>query len=66
MPADVSSIKIAVGAKRSANTSAVWRSLARAAWSGFLHATNEIAEKGTFDGLGAGHADGALNAMFVV
>jgi hypothetical protein len=31
-----------------------------------LRAANEIAEKGTFDGLGAGHPAGELNAMFPV
>ena len=40
--------------------------LARVAWSGFLHAANEIAENGTFDGLGAAHPGGELNAMFAV
>jgi methylisocitrate lyase len=40
--------------------------LARAAWGGFFRAANEIAEKGTFDGLGAGHPAGELNAMFPV
>ncbi|HVV43152.1 MAG TPA: isocitrate lyase/phosphoenolpyruvate mutase family protein [Nitrobacter sp.] len=38
--------------------------LARAAWSGFLRAAQEIAEKGTFDGLGTGHPGGELNGMF--
>jgi 2-methylisocitrate lyase-like PEP mutase family enzyme len=40
--------------------------LARVAWSGFLRAANEIAENGTFDGLGAGHPGGELNGMFAV
>ena len=38
--------------------------LARAAWGGFLRAAQEIAEKGTFDGLGTGHPGGELNRMF--
>jgi 2-methylisocitrate lyase-like PEP mutase family enzyme len=38
--------------------------LARAAWGGFLRAANEIATKGTFDGLGAGHPGGELNGLF--
>jgi 2-methylisocitrate lyase-like PEP mutase family enzyme len=38
--------------------------LARAAWGGFLQAVKEIAEKGTFDGLGAGYPGGELNRMF--
>lgn len=38
--------------------------LARAAWGGFLRAAREIAEKGTFDGLGTGHPGGELNRMF--
>jgi methylisocitrate lyase len=40
--------------------------LARAAWSGFLRAAKEIAENGTFDGLGASYPGGELNAMFAV
>lgn len=38
--------------------------LARVAWGGFLGAARQIAEKGTFDGLGAGYPAGQLNAMF--
>jgi methylisocitrate lyase len=38
--------------------------LARVAWGGFLRAAKEIAEKGKFDGLGAGHPAGDLNTMF--
>ncbi|WP_438278718.1 isocitrate lyase/PEP mutase family protein [Nitrobacter sp.] len=38
--------------------------LARAAWGGFFRAAKEIAEKGTFDGLGTGHPAAELNAIF--
>jgi methylisocitrate lyase len=38
--------------------------LARAAWGGFFRAAKEIAEKGTFDGLGTGHPASELNAIF--
>jgi len=39
-------------------------SLARAAWGGFMRATREIAEKGTFTELGNGYPGGELNKMF--
>jgi methylisocitrate lyase len=39
-------------------------SLARTAWSGFMRAAREIAEKGTFAELGNGHPGGELNKMF--
>ncbi len=39
-------------------------SLARVAWGGFLKVAREIAEQGTFDGLGTGHPGGELNKMF--
>jgi 2-methylisocitrate lyase-like PEP mutase family enzyme len=39
-------------------------SLARAAWGGFMRASREIAEKGTFTELGNGFAGGELNKMF--
>jgi 2-methylisocitrate lyase-like PEP mutase family enzyme len=39
-------------------------SLARAAWGGFMHAAREIAEKGTFEGLGQGYSGADLNKMF--
>jgi 2-methylisocitrate lyase-like PEP mutase family enzyme len=39
-------------------------SLARAAWGGFMRAAREIAEKGTFTGLGNGYSGGELNKMF--
>jgi len=39
-------------------------SLARAAWGGFMRASREIAEKGTFAELGNGHSGGELNKMF--
>jgi methylisocitrate lyase len=38
--------------------------LARAAWGGFMRAANEIANKGTFDGLGSGHPGSELNGLF--
>jgi 2-methylisocitrate lyase-like PEP mutase family enzyme len=39
-------------------------SLARTAWAGFMHAAQEMAEKGTFTELGKGYAGGELNKMF--
>jgi 2-methylisocitrate lyase-like PEP mutase family enzyme len=39
-------------------------SLARTAWSGFMRAAREIAEKGTFTELGQGYSGGELNKMF--
>lgn len=38
--------------------------LARAAWTGFLQAAKEIAERGTFAGLGAAVPFGEINRMF--
>jgi methylisocitrate lyase len=38
--------------------------LARTAWAGFLRAAKEIAEQGSFAGLGTGHPGGELNKMF--
>ncbi|MBN9008010.1 MAG: isocitrate lyase/phosphoenolpyruvate mutase family protein [Rhizobiales bacterium] len=38
--------------------------LARTAWAGFLCAAKEIAEQGSFAGLGTGHPGGELNKMF--
>ena len=39
-------------------------SLARAAWTGFLAAAEEIARRGTFTSLGAAVSGGALNERF--
>jgi 2-methylisocitrate lyase-like PEP mutase family enzyme len=39
-------------------------SLARTAWSGFMRAAREIAEKGTFTELGQGYSGVELNKMF--
>jgi 2-methylisocitrate lyase-like PEP mutase family enzyme len=39
-------------------------SLARTAWSGFMRAAKELAEKGTFNELGSGYPGGELNKMF--
>jgi 2-methylisocitrate lyase-like PEP mutase family enzyme len=39
-------------------------SLARAAWSGFMRAAREIADKGTFTELGQGYSGIELNKMF--
>jgi methylisocitrate lyase len=39
-------------------------SLARTAWGGFMRASREIAEKGTFTELGNGYPGGELNKMF--
>lgn len=38
--------------------------LARTAWAGFLRSAKEIAEQGSFAGLGTGHPGGELNKMF--
>jgi 2-methylisocitrate lyase-like PEP mutase family enzyme len=38
--------------------------LARAAWTGFLQAAKEIAEHGTFQGLGRAIAGGDMNKLF--
>ncbi len=42
----------------------VGASLARAAWGGFMRASREIAEKGTFSELGNGYSGAELNKMF--
>ncbi|WP_029586557.1 oxaloacetate decarboxylase [Bradyrhizobium sp. URHD0069] len=39
-------------------------SLALTAWAGFMRASREIAEKGTFTELGSGYSGGQLNKMF--
>jgi 2-methylisocitrate lyase-like PEP mutase family enzyme len=39
-------------------------SLASTAWAGFMRASREIAEKGTFTELGSGYSGGQLNKMF--
>jgi 2-methylisocitrate lyase-like PEP mutase family enzyme len=39
-------------------------SLARTAWAGFMRASREIADKGTFTELASGHPGGELNKMF--
>jgi 2-methylisocitrate lyase-like PEP mutase family enzyme len=39
-------------------------SLARTAWTGFMRAAREMAEKGTFTELGSGYPGGELNKMF--
>jgi 2-methylisocitrate lyase-like PEP mutase family enzyme len=39
-------------------------SLARTAWTGFMRAAKELAEKGTFTELGSGYPGGELNKMF--
>ena len=39
-------------------------SLARTAWAGFMRASREIAEQGTFAELGNGYSGGDLNKMF--
>ena len=38
--------------------------LARAAWTGFLHAAREIADRGTFTGLGRSMPSSEINGMF--
>jgi 2-methylisocitrate lyase-like PEP mutase family enzyme len=59
-------LSVAKAANLGVSRISVGGALVRAAWSGFLHASNEIAENGTFDGLVAAHSGGVLNAMFAV
>src|ERR1700681_3367963 len=54
----------AEGARPGARPVSVGGSLARAAWGGFMRASREIAEKGTFTELGHGYSGGELNKMF--
>ena len=39
-------------------------SLARTAWAGFMKASTEMAEQGTFTELASGYPGGELNKMF--
>ena len=42
----------------------VGASLARMAWTGFMKASKEMADKGTFTEFANGHPGGELNKMF--
>jgi 2-methylisocitrate lyase-like PEP mutase family enzyme len=59
-----SGLSIAEAADLGVRRISVGGSLARSAWSGFMRAAREIAEKGTFTELGNGYPGGELNKMF--
>ena len=42
----------------------MFRSMARTAWHGFMAATDEIVDHGTFTSLGAARPFGEINALF--
>jgi len=59
-----SGLSVAEAADLGVRRISVGGSLARAAWGGFIRASREIAEKGTFTELGNGYSGGELNKMF--
>ena len=59
-----SGLSVAEAADLGVRRISVGGSLARAAWGGFMRASREIAEKGTFTELGNGFSGGELNKMF--
>ena len=59
-----SGLSVAEAADLGVRRISVGGSLARAAWGGFMRASREIAEKGTFTELGNGYSGGELNKMF--
>ncbi len=59
-----SGLSVAEAADLGVRRISVGGSLARAAWGGFMRAAREMAEKGTFTGLGNGYSGGELNKMF--
>jgi methylisocitrate lyase len=59
-----SGLSVAEAADLGVRRISVGGSLARTAWSGFMRAAREIAEKGTFTELGHGYPGGELNKMF--
>src|ERR1700682_6439159 len=59
-----SGLSVAEAADLGVRRISVGGSLARAAWGGFMRASREIAEKGTFTELGNGYPGGELNKMF--
>ena len=59
-----SGLSVAEAADLGVRRISVGGSLARTAWSGFMRAAREMAEKGTFTELGNGYSGGELNKMF--
>jgi 2-methylisocitrate lyase-like PEP mutase family enzyme len=59
-----SGLSVAEAADLGVRRISVGGSLARVAWGGFMKASREIAEKGTFTELGNGFPGGELNKMF--
>ncbi len=59
-----SGLSVAEAAELGVRRISVGGSLARTAWSGFMRAAREIAEKGTFTELGQGYSGVELNKMF--
>jgi 2-methylisocitrate lyase-like PEP mutase family enzyme len=59
-----SGLSVAEAADLGVRRISVGGSLARAAWGGFMRASREIAEKGTFTELRNGYSGGELNKMF--
>jgi 2-methylisocitrate lyase-like PEP mutase family enzyme len=59
-----SGLSLAEAADLGVRRISVGGSLARTAWSGFMRAAKEMAEKGTFTELATGYPGGELNKMF--
>jgi 2-methylisocitrate lyase-like PEP mutase family enzyme len=59
-----SGLSVAEAAELGVRRISVGGSLARTAWSGFMRAAREIADKGTFAELGQGYSGVELNKMF--
>jgi 2-methylisocitrate lyase-like PEP mutase family enzyme len=59
-----SGLSVAEAAELGVRRISVGGSLARTAWSGFMRAAREIADKGTFTELGQGYSGMELNKMF--
>ena len=59
-----SGLSVAEAAELGVRRISVGGSLARTAWSGFMRAAREIADKGTFTELGQGYSGSELNKMF--
>jgi 2-methylisocitrate lyase-like PEP mutase family enzyme len=59
-----SGLSVAEAADLGVRRISVGGSLARNAWAGFMRASKEIAEKGTFTELNSGYSGGELNKMF--
>jgi len=57
-------ISVAEAAELGVRRISVGGALARTAWAGFMTASREIAEQGTFSELGNGFPGGELNKMF--